>query len=96
MDWLPENDLLAHKDIKAFVSHVGHNSLYESAYHGVPVVAVPFFGVQHINAAKAEHVGLGLAVDYKISNAQQLFDTIERVIGEQRYRNYMYFIISIL
>ena len=43
MDWFPQNDLLAHKDIKAFVSHVGHNSLYESAYHGVPVVAVPFF-----------------------------------------------------
>jgi len=84
MDWLPQNDLLAHKDIKAFVSHVGHNSLHESAYHGVPVVAVPFFADQQANAAKVEHFGLGLAVDYKSSSAQQLFETIERVIGEQR------------
>ena len=75
---------MAHKDIKAFVSHVGHNSLYESVYHGVPVVAVPFYGDQHTNAAKAEHVGLGLAVDYKISSPQQLFEKIEHVIGEQR------------
>ena len=84
MEWLPQNDLLAHKDIKAFVSHVGHNSLYESAYHGVPVVAVPLFIDQHSNAKKAQHVGLGLAVDYKIINAQQLFETIERVISEPR------------
>ena len=84
MEWLPQNDLLAHKDIKAFVSHVGHNSLYESAYHGVPLVAFPLYGDQHSNAMKAQHVGLGLAVDYKSSNAQQLFETIERVISEPR------------
>ena len=87
MDWLPQSDLLAHKDIKAFVSHVGHNSLYESAYHGVPLVAVPLFGDQQSNAKKAEHVGLGLAVDYKTSNVQQLFETIERVINEPRLVN---------
>ncbi|KAJ7389215.1 UDP-glucuronosyltransferase 1-1 [Desmophyllum pertusum] len=86
MEWLPQNDLLAHKDIKAFVSHVGHNSLYESAYHGVPLVAFPLYGDQHSNAMKAQHVGLGLAVDYKSSNAQQLFETIERVISEPRFK----------
>ena len=84
MDWLPQNDLLAHKDIRAFVSHVGHNSLYESAYHGVPLVAFPLYGDQHSNAKKAQHVGLGLAVDYKTSNAQQLFETVEQVISQRR------------
>ena len=84
MDWLLQNDLLAHKDIKAFVSHVGHNSLYESAYHGVPVVAFPLYVDQQSNARKAEHVGIGLAVDYKSTDAQQLLETIERVIGEPR------------
>ena len=84
VDWLPQNDLLAHKDIKAFVSHVGHNSLYESAYHGVPVVAFPLYADQHSNAKKAQHFGIGLAVDSKTSNAQQLFETIERVITEPR------------
>jgi len=84
VDWLLQNDLLGHKDIKAFVSHVGHNSLYESAYHGVPVVAFPLYADQQSNAKKAEYVGLGLAVDYKSTDAQQLLETIERVIGEPR------------
>ena len=85
MDWLPQNDLLAHKDIKAFVSHVGHNSLYESAYHGVPVVAVPLFADQFHNAKKAEHFGFGIAVDYQNMNAQQLFEAIENVVNKPRY-----------
>ena len=85
MEWLPQNDLLAHKDIKAFVSHVGHNSLYESAYHGVPVVAFPLFGDQHSNAKKMEHFGLGLAVDYQNTNVEQLHEKIELVVNEPRY-----------
>ena len=84
MEWLPQNDLLAHKDIKAFVSHVGHNSLYESAYHGVPLVCFPLFAEQHANAKKGEHVGLGLAVYHDRTNAQQLSKTIELVINEPR------------
>ena len=85
VEWLPQNDLLAHKDIKAFVSHVGHNSLYEAAYHGVPLVAFPLYGDQHANAKKAEHFGLGLTVDFESMNAQQMLETTELVITEPRY-----------
>ena len=84
MDWLPQNDLLAHKDIKAFVSHVGHNSLYESAYHGVPLVCFPPFAEQHANAKKVEHLGLGLTVYHEHTNAQLLSETIKLVVSEQR------------
>ena len=82
--WLPQNVLLVHEDIKAFVSHVGHNSLYESAYHGVPLVAVPLFGDQFFNAMKAEQFGLGIAVDYHTMDTEQLFEKIVRVINESR------------
>ena len=85
MSWIPQNDLLAHKDIKAFVSHVGHNSLYESAYHGVPVVAVPLCTDQFPNARKAEHFGIATVLDHKIMNAKQLSEAIQHVIDEPRY-----------
>ena len=85
MDWLPQNDLLAHKDIKAFVSHLGHGSLYESAYHGVPVVAVPLCFDQFSNAGKAEHLGMATVVDHGTVDAQELFEAIQQVMNEPRY-----------
>ena len=84
VEWLPQNDLLGHKDIRAFVSHVGFNSLYESAYHGVPLVAVPLFADQFANAKKVEQFGLGIFVDFKSVNAEQLFEMIEQVITKPR------------
>ena len=84
MNWLPQNDLLAHKDIRAFVSHVGHSSFYESAYHGVPVVAFPLYSDQFVYAMKAVRFGLGIAVDYKTTEAEQLSETILRVVNEPR------------
>lgn len=84
MEWLPQNDLLGHKDIKAFVSHVGHNSLYESAYHGVPVVAIPLFADQFFDARKVEHFGLGLSVDHNSFTSEELVEKIEYVINTPR------------
>jgi len=58
--------------------------VYESAYHGVPVVAVPLFADQFSNAKKVEQFGLGIVVDYKSVYADQLFETIEQVITTPR------------
>ncbi len=50
MNWLPQNDLLAHPNVRAFLSHAGINSQYESAFHGCPMIAMPCLGDQYANA----------------------------------------------
>lgn len=52
LDWAPQNDILGHPAVKAFVTHAGSNSLYEAAYHGKPVVSVPIMNEQPANAVK--------------------------------------------
>lgn len=46
------NDVLGHPNARVFVSHCGLHSVYEAAYHGVPVVGVPFMfeQVRHLNS----------------------------------------------
>ncbi|KAL0022994.1 hypothetical protein WJX79_004166 [Trebouxia sp. C0005] len=62
VDWAPQNDILGHAAVKAFVTHAGSNGLYEAAFHGKPVVSVPIMNEQPDNAAKAVYHGFGITV----------------------------------
>ena len=76
---------MSHKKLRLFVSHVGQNSLYEAAYRGVPLVAIPLFGDQPDNAKLVEFRGFGLSLDYQKLTADDMQSTIERVLKEPRY-----------
>lgn len=42
MEWLPQNDLLAHPNIKAFLTHGGINSVYEVRTSTVSLLVAEF------------------------------------------------------
>lgn len=44
--WLPQNDVLAHKNVVLFVTHGGVFGKQEGLYHGVPMLSIPFYGDQ--------------------------------------------------
>ena len=52
ISFAPQNDVLGHPAVKAFVTHAGSNSIYEAAYHGMPVVCIPLIADQADNAAR--------------------------------------------
>jgi glucuronosyltransferase len=47
--WLPQDDILAHENVKLFVTHGGLLSCTESIYRGKPVVGIPIFGDQMVD-----------------------------------------------
>ena len=61
--WVKQNDILGHPRARAFVTHAGHNGMYEAAYHGVPMVTCPQWGDQFDNSARLVHRGLAVNVD---------------------------------
>ncbi|WIA28182.1 hypothetical protein OEZ86_010747 [Tetradesmus obliquus] len=55
--WVDQNDVLGHPNTRAFVSHAGLHSVYEAAFHGVPLAAVPFHFESLDQALKLAHRG---------------------------------------
>jgi hypothetical protein len=60
--WAPQAAVLAHPSVRCFVTHAGLGSLYEGLAAGRPLVALPFFADQHVNAQHVENRGLGTQV----------------------------------
>ncbi|XP_061882236.1 2-hydroxyacylsphingosine 1-beta-galactosyltransferase isoform X1 [Entelurus aequoreus] len=86
VDWMPQNDLLGHPNIKAFLSHGGLNSIFEALYHGVPVVGVPLFGDHYDTMIRVTAKGMGIMLHWKSMSQDDLYNALATVIKDTRYR----------
>lgn len=86
LDWIPQNDLLAHPNCALFVSHGGTNGAYEALYHGVPMVGMPLFGDHYDSATRFAAKGIGRMVSWRSLTAQQLLDAMLDVLTDPSYR----------
>lgn len=54
--WAPQQEVLAHAATGGFWTHNGWNSTLESICEGVPMICLPCFGDQKVNARYVSHV----------------------------------------
>ncbi|KAF5304918.1 hypothetical protein FQR65_LT00802 [Abscondita terminalis] len=86
-DWFPQRDLLAHKNMKLFVTHGGLLSITEAIYNGVPIIGIPFYGDQSANVAESVIKGYGVCVPYLDLSERTLFSAIVEVMNNSKYQN---------
>ncbi|KAK6959869.1 UDP-glucuronosyltransferase 1-6 [Biomphalaria glabrata] len=87
MPWVPQNDILANRKTRLFVSHCGTHSQYDALYHGVPILCLPLYGDQFYNAERAKSKGFGLSANLATISYKQLAKLMSKVADTDKYRN---------
>ncbi|KAK9881061.1 hypothetical protein WA026_014406 [Henosepilachna vigintioctopunctata] len=83
--WLPQNDVLAHKNVKLFITHAGLHSLLETIYHGVPCLNIPVFVDQLFNAKKTVVGGFGKTIHFDDISEENLLLAIDELLQNPNY-----------
>jgi UDP:flavonoid glycosyltransferase YjiC (YdhE family) len=76
--------ILAHPNLKLFITHGGFVSSVETAYHGVPILAIPIFGDQKVNANFAKANGFGRFITYKEISEESLLENINEMLNNPK------------
>lgn len=83
--WLPQNDILAHRNVVLFISHGGVFGTFEAIWHGRPMLLIPFFGDQHRNAMRAVRGGYGKFLPYSKINNETLLNAVQELLTNESY-----------
>lgn len=89
MEWVPQNDLLAHPGAQAFITHAGSHGLFEGLCHAVPMVMVPIAGDQPDNAQRFASKGAGVVLDIISITTESLLQGLNDIINDTRYKETM-------
>ncbi|XP_058053573.1 UDP-glycosyltransferase UGT5-like [Anopheles bellator] len=85
-EWLPQDDILAHPNVRLFIMHGGLGGIAEALFHAVPLVGIPMFGDQPGNLEKVEQEGWVRVVQYAELTEQTLSAAVREVLENGQYR----------
>lgn len=86
-EWLPQKEILAHPNLKLFITHGGMLGTTESVYHGKPMIGIPVYGDQYRNIAVAVGQGYALQLDVDKLSEQALLNAVNEILGNPCYIN---------
>ncbi|CAN6285448.1 unnamed protein product [Urochloa humidicola] len=85
VDWAPQDEVLAHPAVCAFLTHNGWNSTMEAVSEGVPMISRPFLGDQYGNAMFVCHVwrvGVEVQLENQLDRGK-IQGAIEKLMGNK-------------
>lgn len=78
--WAPQQSLLAHPRIKAFISHSGMGSTTEAIHFSVPVISLPILAEQDMNGRGVAEKGAGIKLEITTLKQHELENAIHEVV----------------
>lgn len=83
--WLPQRDILAHPNVKLFITHGGLLGTTEAQVAGVPILAIPVYGDQRMNAARAVNAGYGLKLNFEDITEINVLKVVNEILNNPKY-----------
>ncbi|XP_053687356.1 UDP-glucosyltransferase 2-like [Sabethes cyaneus] len=87
--WMPQNSILAHPNVKAFITHSGGLSTQEASWFGVPLIGMPFFMDQHRTCQQSVAAGVAEVLDFQSLSVEKIRNTVLKVLQIPKYRENM-------
>jgi len=84
--WLPQQDVLRHPNVKAFITQGGLQSMEEAIDSAVPMLGMPFYGDQMNNVNKMVHKKFGLKVVPKEMTRELLRSSLTELLENPIYK----------
>ncbi|XP_068211487.1 UDP-glycosyltransferase UGT5-like [Palaemon carinicauda] len=81
--WLPQQDILGHPKLRLFITHGGLLSIFESVYHGRPLLGIPVMGDQKGNMMTVERQGWGKTLLWEDLVEERLLEEILFVMNNK-------------
>lgn len=85
--WMPQSDILAHPNVKVFITHGGLFGTQEGVYRAVPMLGIPVYCDQHLNMKKAEKAGYAISLDFPNITVESLSWSLNELIYNPIYKN---------
>ncbi|KAK8724684.1 hypothetical protein OTU49_011220 [Cherax quadricarinatus] len=83
--WLPQQDILAHNNVKVFITHGGLLSMQEAIYHATPLLALPIYGDQPRNSMFIKRSGLGDFLIWEELTVDVIVDALTKILNDPKY-----------
>ncbi|EDV52957.1 UDP-glucuronosyltransferase 2A3 [Drosophila erecta] len=83
--WFSQQAILAHPNVKLFITHGGLLSTIESIHHGKPMLGLPCLFDQFRNMGHVKQMGLGLVLNIKEMTSEDFNSTIIRLLTNKSF-----------
>ncbi|XP_055838424.1 UDP-glycosyltransferase UGT5-like [Episyrphus balteatus] len=84
--WMPQTDILAHPNVKVFITHGGLFGTQESVYHAVPMLGIPAYGDQFLNMKKATNAGYAKTLIFQDITKETLKEALTELIENPSFK----------
>lgn len=84
INWAPQQAILAHPNVRAFITHGSVLSMQEAVWYGVPMLTIPLFGEHVANVQRSQKLGISVRLTFSTLTVEKLEAALLEIVTNER------------